>query len=128
MVRLESDLRQARQAGDAAENRVTAAQKDLRAMAALEDEARRLRSQLQAADKRRARDSKALKDTEARAAAVETRLAERNSHLESLQQQLSAVRLCHCSRRGPCVRMLCFLFTRGGFFATVGTLRSGSLA
>lgn len=92
MLRLESDLRVARQVGDAAENRVTAAQKDLRNMSVLEEEVRRLRSQLQKADKRLARESKALKDAEARGATAETRLAERDSHMDSLQQQLSTVR------------------------------------
>lgn len=90
--RLESDLRHARQAGDAAEGRVSAAHKDLRAMATLEEEARRLRSQLQAADKRRARDGKALKDSEARAAAAEARAVERGGAVDALQQQLAAVR------------------------------------
>ena len=89
---MEAELRQARQAGDAAENKATAAAKDLRQLGSLEEEVRRLRSQALANDKRRTKDTKSLKDAEARASTLDARLSERDSQVETLQKQLAAVR------------------------------------
>lgn len=92
VARLEAELRQARQAGDAAENKATAAAKDLRQLGSLEEEVRRLRSQALVNDKRRTKDTKSLKDAEARASTLDARLSERDSQVETLQKQLAAVR------------------------------------
>lgn len=90
-MRLEAELRQARQAGDAAETKASAAAKDLRQLSSLEEEVRRLRSQALANDKRRTKESKTLKDAELRASTLDTRLSERDSQLEAQQKQLAAV-------------------------------------
>jgi predicted nucleic acid-binding Zn-ribbon protein len=92
VMRLEVELRQARQAGDAAETKATAAAKDLRQLSSLEDEVRRLRSQAIANEKRRTKDAKSLKDAELRASTLDSRLSERDSQVEAMQKQLAAVR------------------------------------
>lgn len=111
VLRLEAELRQARQAGDAAETKASAAAKDLRLLSSLEEEVRRLRAQVLTQEKRRLKDTKTFKDAELRASTLDSRLSERDGQVDVLQKQLAAVRTCQLPQGGA-LSCCCLLTVR----------------
>jgi predicted nucleic acid-binding Zn-ribbon protein len=94
---LQAELRTTKQAGTAANSKLNDAQREARALSssasAAEEEARKLRTQVQNLDKRRQRDTKGLKELEARLAEVEGEVGEKNVQLDVAAKRLAKVRV-----------------------------------
>ena len=95
VAQLGAELRTAEHAGAAAAADLSDAQKEARSLvtsaATADDEARKLRGQLQTLEKRRQREGKSLKDVEGKLSDAETLAADRARQVDALKHQLSKV-------------------------------------